>query len=493
MHPTPDTVVPLEAPLPDCRHHRAERAGWRCTACASTLCPGCAVGRRAQTVLLVACAHCGGAAEPLLTHRARVPLARRLRPAWRYVFSSSGLQVLAGVSLVLTVLGWLTDMTILFLKPVAIVMYGSVLWATFYKLARESARGERELSPPDFHHFIEDGIVPGLRGIATFALPWLPAFVYATVQYPLLLEVFEGTTIHAAKLADVASTALWDPVMWGLLLLALAWLPAVLLLAAAGQSIDALLNIGGTVRRMRTLGRDYVLLCGVLAVLGGAQLLAQGLATGLRALDVFLVSRLLAEVLTLIIPFTAAHVLGLVLLTRGDALGHGLEHEYLEPVLGDTPPKLQAAPLHDDAPFSAGSGGASFVEVQTPAQRAVNEALTALGAAVEARDLPLAMSLYASLRQQPRVRVPPEHHLFIGQAAAVEGDFPLAVHALESAADVAPEDPIAPRALVILARVLGERMQDAPRAEEVYRYVLHRYPDTAAARYARERVTTSSD
>ncbi|AKQ67550.1 hypothetical protein A176_004462 [Myxococcus hansupus] len=493
MHPTPSNVVPLESTLPSCQHHRSAHAGWRCTACEATLCPRCVVGRRAQTVLLVACAHCGDAAEPLLTHRARVPLTQRLRPAWRYVFSASGLQVLAGVSLTLTVLGWLTDMTILFLKPVSLVIYGSVFWATFYKLARESARGERELSPPDFHHFIEDGVVPGLRGVATFALPWIPAFIYATLRYPLLLEVFEGTTIHAARLARFASMALLDPLMWGLILLALVWLPAVLLLTAAGHSIDSLLNLPGTVRRMRRLGRDYVLFGAVLGALGGAHLLALGLATGLRWMDVFLVSRLLSEGLTLIVPFTAAHVLGLVLHTRGDALGHGLDHEYLEPVLGDTPPEQQAAPLHEDAPFSSASEGVSFVEVQTPMQRAASDALAALGAAVEARDLPLAMSLYAALRQQPQVRVPPAHHLFIGQAAAVEGNFPLAVHALESAADVAPEDPTAPRALVILARVLGERMQDAPRAEEVYRYVLHRYPDTAAARYARERVTTSSD
>ncbi|WP_426750816.1 hypothetical protein [Myxococcus sp. Y35] len=493
MSPQPNNVVPLDTPLLSCRNHRSARAGWRCTACEAPLCPDCVVGRRAQTVELVSCRQCGDVAEPLLTHRRRVPLAQRMKSAWRYVFSTSGLQVLVAVSIPLMVLGWLTEMTIIFLKPITLLMYWSVFWATFYKLARESARGEMELSTPDYSNYIQDGIVPGLMGMVTFALVWLPALVYATLVRPLLLEASEGKPFYSALLGPFSEFPVTDPVLWGLVLLALAWLPVVLLLTAAGSPVSTLVNVRAAMRLVRKLGRDYAVLVGGLAVLGVVHLLAHGLADALLWMDVLLVSRLLAEAVTLVVPFTTAHVLGLVLYTRGDALGYGLDREYLEPVLGATPPKHQASPLREDALFPNAGEAAPFVEVETPTQKAANDALAALAAAVDARDVPLAMSLYATLRQQPHVRVPPAHHLFVGQAAATEGNFPLAVQALESAADVAPEDPIAPRALVLLARVLGERMQDIPRAEEVYRYVLHRYPDTAAARFARERVAPTSD
>ncbi|MFY2562011.1 tetratricopeptide repeat protein, partial [Corallococcus terminator] len=157
-------------------------------------------------------------------------------------------------------------------------------------------------------------------------------------------------------------------------------------------------------------------------------------------------------------------------------------------------------PLRDAPSLHAMRGlTASGVEAASPpgetgaARTDPTEQLSALASAVGGRDVPRALELYAELEQLPSSRVPAEHHLFIGQAAAVEGNFPLAVTALERAADVAPDSPTAPRALVMLARVLGERMNEPARAEEVYRYVLHRYPDTSAARYAGERTRPTSD
>ncbi|MFP2931737.1 tetratricopeptide repeat protein [Pyxidicoccus sp. 3LG] len=150
--------------------------------------------------------------------------------------------------------------------------------------------------------------------------------------------------------------------------------------------------------------------------------------------------------------------------------------------------------MKDEAPLPEATGGLEALVAEEGARKqSESEGLTALGSAVDARDVPQALALYATLSGVPKASVPPAHHLFVGQAAAVEGNFPLAVQALEAAADVAPDDATAPRALVLLARVLGERMQDVARAEEIYRYVLHRYPDSSAARFARERVPPSAD
>ncbi|MCP3141279.1 B-box zinc finger protein [Pyxidicoccus xibeiensis] len=484
-----DVLAPSSSP-PRCKKHPEAPAGWRCQDCDSALCPDCAVGRRAQTVELVGCGLCGGGALPLLGHRSRVPLASRLTRAWRYVFTASGLQVLMAVSLSLALLGWMLEMTVVFLKVLPLAMYGSMFWGTFFTLVRDTSRGHTELETPEFTDFFRDAVLPGFRGLSAVLVVWLPAGLYGVFARPgggaFNLEALAGFTEGGF------STAVWaDPVFWVLVLLGVVWLPMALLLTAAGHPITSVLNVVGVVQRARLLGRDYLLTSGVLVGLAGLHLAAHGLASGVRWLNVVLLSRVLAEGLTLVVPFTAAHVLGLLLYVRGDALGYGVARDYLEPVLGETKPRRAAPPMSGAAPLP--EDGAAPVVVENATQKAASEGLAALATAVDARDVPQAMALYSTLRAIPKVRVPPAHHLFIGQAAAVEGNFPLAVQALESAADVAPDDPTAPRALVLLARVLGERMQDAARAEEVYRYVLHRYPDSSAARFARERVTPSSD
>ncbi|MFP2961086.1 hypothetical protein ACLEPN_25565 [Myxococcus sp. 1LA] len=488
MSPTSPNIIPAEAPLPRCTRHRNAVAGWRCARCDELRCPDCVVGRRAHTVELIACEQCGDVAQPLFTPRSRVPLAQRLKSAWRYVFSRSGLQFLGAASLFLAVFRWLMEIAISLSALIPLTIYAGVFWGTFFSLAQASARGETTLHAPDFRDYFHDAILPGLRGVVTFVLVWTPALLYVLVLRPL---VEEGSSALGAwvRSEDTPGLLSVDPVLVALLLLGAVWLPAALLITASRQPLFTLFNLPATFRIIRRLGRDYTRLAGALMLLGVLHLVTHLVAMMLRVLDIFLISRVLAEAVTLVIPFTAAHALGLLLYTRGDALGYGVEEDYLVPVLGDTGPTREAPPIRENAPFTRAEAMGTALEARTPE----HDTMAALAAAVQARDVPLAMSLYATVRQQPRLRVPPEHHLFVGQAAAMEGNYPLAVAALESAADVAPDEPTAPKALVLLARVLGERMHDASRAEEVYRYVLHRYPDTAAARFASERIAPTSD
>jgi TolA-binding protein len=124
----------------------------------------------------------------------------------------------------------------------------------------------------------------------------------------------------------------------------------------------------------------------------------------------------------------------------------------------------------------------------TPEAPAPAEQVQALARAVEKRDVSLALALYQMLDGVPPSAIAPAVHLFVGQASATEGQYELAVRALESAADVAPEDPLASRALVLLARVFGERMRDEARAQGLYQYIVDRYPDTDASRFAQTRL-----
>ncbi|WP_163996845.1 B-box zinc finger protein [Pyxidicoccus caerfyrddinensis] len=492
MNALPPDAVDADSPQPFCQQHPRAPAGWRCQTCEAALCPDCAVGRRAQTVELVACGLCGGGAQPILAHRGREPLARRLTRAWRYVFTASGLQVLTAVSLVLAALGFLLETTAPFLKVLPLALYGSMFWATFFILVRRSSLGDTELETPEFTDFFNDAIIPGIRGLTAFAAVWMPAIVYTAFLRPGHTGWYGLGFILTGD--NVPPELLRDPVLWGLLLLGVVWQPQALLVTAAGMPPTAIYNVPAVLRMVRALGRDYLLTVGALVLLGVVHLGAHGIAHALRWLDLVFISRVLAEAVTLVAPFTAAHVLGLLLFVRGDSLGYGVARDYWVPILGDTGPRLVAPPLREDAPLpTLPDGVESFTEVKDAARQTMSDGLSALASAVEARDVPQAMALYTTLRVQSEVRVPPAHHLFVGQAAAVEGNFPLAVAALESAADVAPDDPTAPRALVLLARVLGERMRETARAEEVYRYVLHRYPDSSAARFARERVPPSSD
>ncbi|NVJ25891.1 MULTISPECIES: B-box zinc finger protein [Myxococcus] len=475
-----------------CQRHPKALAGWRCNTCGAALCPECAVGRRVQTVELEACGLCGGDARTLSIHRGVVPLSHRLKKAWRYPFSAAGLQLLIALGLFLTVVSWLTEMSFLMMRAPLIALYGGLFWATFFGLVRESARGDTSLDIPDFNDVFRDAIIPGLRGLMVFVLASLPALAYGYLAH-------RGAS---AKLDAFAWFLQWqlppgllsDPVFWGLLLVGGLWLPMGLLLAATGQPPWRMLDPRLVLGLARGLGSDYLLTTATLAVLVLLQGVAHAVAGGLRALEWLVISRFLSECVTLVVPFLAAHVLGLLLYVRGDQVGYGDARDYLEPVLGSTRPLRDAPSLHAMGGLTEGRAEPGSPPEEAPATRVdATEQLSALATAVGARDVPRALELYAALEQLPSSRVPSEHHLFIGQAAAVEGNFPLAVTALERAADVAPDSPTAPRALVMLARVLGERMNDTARAEEVYRYVLHRYPDTSAARYAGERTRLTSD
>ena len=84
--------------------------------------------------------------------------------------------------------------------------------------------------------------------------------------------------------------------------------------------------------------------------------------------------------------------------------------------------------------------------------------------------------------------LPAASHVAVGQKAAAVGDYPLAVRALKQVAQLTPEDPLAPRACVILARLYGERLGDEASALKLYRHVAGRYPGTDAARFAQSRL-----
>ncbi|MHA7632478.1 tetratricopeptide repeat protein [Corallococcus sp. M7] len=466
----------LPAP-PSCAGHPDAAAGWRCEHCEALLCPACVETRRMGTVEYTVCVRCEGTANVLLRHRSQRALRTRLLDALRFPFTVPGLQTLLAVSLMLAVLRVLgMGIRILVVLPLALGL--GIFWSTFFALVRGAARGDADPEGPGFTSILQDNLVPGLRGLGVTVGVLAPALARA---WHLLPSASGYETVGRVMVPQQAlgQPVVWeDPLFWGLAGLGFLWMPWALLLATTSHSVFAALNPLRTLKCLGTVGRDAGLVTGVFVLLALAHVGMHEAAGWASSLPVPFVSTWLAEALTCLVPFAAANLLGLVLYVHGDALGYLPARDFLEATLGDTAPQRVPVALRESP----------LPEAPAPDAAGVEARVAELGAAVEARDVAKALALYGALHVLPRLKILPSHHLFIGQAAAVEGDFPLSVKALETAADTAPDDPTAPRALVLLARVQGEKMGNTVRAEEIYRYIVHRYPDTDAARFAHARL-----
>jgi hypothetical protein len=446
-----------------------------------------------QTVDLLFCRECGGQAEPLVLHRSeQASFADRLGQVWRYPFTKQGLMVAAGLGAALAIAGFITQVSLIVARLAPAAISAGIFWGAFFSLMRSTLRGESEVPIPDYSDVFADWLVPALRGVVASSVVWLPLPLYLALtggwdvsQYldALLSDPMFYMTgrFHSIPGEQLLS----DPLAWLLALTGLAWLPMTLMMAMTGAGLLEILNPLKGLHRILRLGRDYAVALGALLTLGLVYFVVHLVSSSLREIPFeIILSRWLAQVLECLVFFVMARVLGLLLYTRGDAIGYGAPSDYVIPVLpADAAPRtsLRVEP----APLAA--------QTPTPAEAAAPEArLRELDAAVRARDIPQALALYTALSFLPKATIPPAVHLFVGQASAAQGDNALAVRALESAADSAPEDPLAPRALVLLARVLGERMQEQTRAEDVYRYIVDRYPDTEASRFAQGRLPPTS-
>jgi hypothetical protein len=447
-----------------------------------------------QTVDLLVCRACGGQAQPLIVHRSeQASFAHRLGQVWSYPFTPHGLTLVAGLGALLTFFGFMTNVSFVLMRVFPALLAAGAFWSTIFAIVRSSARGETDVPLPEFSDFFLDWFVPVLRGLLATSPVWLTLLLYfvfaggwdiSRYMERLLNDPMFYTTgrLHSVP----GETLLDDPIAWLLGLAGLAYLPMALMLAAAGIDLLDLFNPVKAVRAMRRLGRDYAVALGALLTLGLVFLVVRVFTSGLRAANILVLSSWLSASLECLVAFVMARVLGLLLYTRGDVLGYGDPGDYLTPLLDAAPSTSLRA--QDALP----SEPRATAEESTPgAPASAGPQLQELARAVQARDVLEALSLYAAL-DLPKTAIAPELHLFVGQAAATYEDYALAVRALESAADVAPDDPIAPRALVLLARVLGERMQEPARARDVYLYIVDRYPDTEASRFARARLQPTS-
>jgi hypothetical protein len=422
--------------------------------------------------------------EPITIHRAeRRPFPARIPETLWWPLGRSGILSILGLGAVLWLLrkGGLPGL----------VLGAGVWWGFVFNVIRLGASGEDELGPPDFSDVFSDVVSPAIRGVVATAVIWVPAVAYL------------ATAVLAA--GATPGEALRDPVVWLLAGLGVAYGPAAILVAAAGGSFLSLFNPLVGVAVIVRLGRDYWLA----AVSVGALLLADlavevVVQLAAAALRVPFVSAWLAESAGCFLPIVAARILGVLLHVRGDALGYGVSASYLEPALGpgavprgaepvlatETAPDepVRAIDLGEPAPAPAPAPRApaatAAARIAAAAAAAPAEPAGAIGAALAANDRPRAAALFAAYRG-PDAALPARTLFEVARAAADAGQHALSARALH-AAGTGADAAVAPNALLVLARVYERRLARPAEAQQVLSYLVARWPDSDAARSARE-------
>jgi hypothetical protein len=424
------------------------------------------------------CCRCGERPVPLRLHRSQRSYASRLADSWRFLTKPSTWLSLVALALFTTVIVW-------FGRGLGALIASGATWAYLFYVFMCAARGV-EMDVPDFSS-ISDITTPLVRGVVSSLFLWVPAVLYL---------VF----VRGWGPEDSLGEVLTDP---GFLLI-LGWClfygPIAFMVAATNTSFLTLLNPVAMVGWAFKLGADYFI---ALAAMVGCLVLdwVVGLIENpLRATEVPILSGVVPQTLSMMMPFLMAHMLGLLLYVRGDRVGYGMEEDYYEAVMpgavpeGQVPTRIKGKVVSspERAPVPRAVEPVAAAPVESAPMAAVVDSLRAVADAITARDVAGAVSGYRELASSQLTSLQPDQHLFVGRAAASGGDFSLAAKAFEKAADVAPNAATAPQALVLLARLCAERMQDPERAQSVYRYIVHRYPNTDASRFAAQRLAPSA-
>lgn len=431
--------------------------------------------------VLTICALCGELANPLLVRRGGEHSFFTLAgQALLFPLQGMGLVGLLSLSLTLAVGLWLGFLGLA-------VCVGLVL-AALFGVARSAGRGGDQLELTDFTNLGSDVVWPLVRFAAATAPAW-------------------GCLVVALQTGRPA-------LVWLGAALALVWCPTAFVGAAAGAPLITLLNplaVWGAISRIGSdVPRLAVALAG-LCVLG----LMLGLMGALASLlPVPLVSTLVAAACWVYPPYVAARMSGLVLLLHPEPFGwhdSTMQHALLDVgPRGVPPPTAEQRRAHvepielpepEPAPLDAGQtlvarfGGAPEDEPEPaplPA-RAAAMAQLELGSlsshvcalieeAIAGADQAGALEAFRAAAPADTEALDGEQLLWLGRAAITAGELETAVRALEAAA--ARRAPSAATAMVLRARLLGERLGRPEEAAALMQQVVTEFAGTKPADFA---------
>ena len=394
------------------------------------------------------------------------------------------------ISAVMAIMLFLRKWTFFGLKGFCSALAWGSFWAYVFKAIRTSALGDDEVHTPDFSDFFNDLVVPAIRGTAGTALSWLPSLLY--LLYVKDLTLFE--------LLDFKSFD--DPVLWSVFAVSLIYVPMALLVGATGGGVLRMLNPILVVAYILRMGVDYWIAWLAIGVLTGVYLVLNLVSALLAQLPIPFLAPWLARFLVTYPPFAMANVLGLLLYVRGDRVDYGLPEEYQMEILPGAQPRGQlpvaaqpveaAAPQRSYAPISLEDDQPASAVPKAPINAETTPA-EAIRAAVEKGDWAKATDLFAAAADLKPDCLAPNCYFGLAQEAAKRGNYRLAVRALQALMKSAPDDAVAPRACLLLARIYSERLSDRPTAERVFRHLLQRYPNSSAAQVAQNYLARATE
>ena len=306
-----------------CTLHSNARAAWRCNRCQSHLCPKCAAPDERHGAKLVRCVQCGGMAEPLMVRKEIKPFWAMFPTFFKNMFSVGGLLQLFGLGALLGFLGWLGTFPLFGILSLFIYLG---LYATYYFLvvskATEGEEGLPELE--DFGGFGEI-LVTAFRFIMSIAILWAPAVLYLW-----------NSSVSYHEPTDIIT----DPFLVIILLLSFLYVPGAIITTAVSQSLVAILNPVNVMRIALSIPGDYIVASVVWGVINVLQVLFKmALNATLGKVAIPLLIPWIYQVLTLILPFASAFVLGWVIHQNGEKFGLLGPSDLMEPELPNATPQ----------------------------------------------------------------------------------------------------------------------------------------------------------
>lgn len=416
---------------------------------------------------LVSCSRCGESAQPLTARRAEIAsFAERIPRALGAAFTRDGLATLLGAGVVI----WLLR----HLGCLGVVFSVCVFFGLFFATLSNASRGESGIATPELSELFHDVIRPGLLGLMALLIVIGPALAWIVYRPGGWEASWSG-----------------DPVLWGLAVVSVLYVPMACIHAGLGGSVLGMLNplaiVGGALR----LGRDYAIAVGATGLLLVAAFLLTFLSAFLGSVPVL--SGVLGTCLQLIGPMLMARTLGALMYVRGDDLGLGPQSDYQELLLPGATPRgsAPAAQAPGQPPTTAAPSArpprpeAIELEPEAPAPVAPPpaSAVEQLVEEVNRGDLPAAARLFSTL-QTPQA-VPAATLYALARSAAANEQYTLAAQAL-NVAGRSSDPEIAPNALLVLARILENRLQRPTDARAVLDHLVARYPGTPAAAQGRQ-------
>lgn len=302
-----------------CAVHPTRMAGWQCQACQRSLCPGCVVEVQVHPTSYLQCGGCGGAVDVLTEPGAGVSFPGALRATWRLPVGIPGLFLLSALSACAAELDTLGGTA----RTAALLCWSAGAWLLGVPIALATAEGGETLR----------SVQVGWPRFARLVL-WATLLTGPAVLVP-------RTGLAGAALVAAAALALVP----------------LLLRLFAGQPRP--LSPVGAVRTLEALGSDGLL---AVACVAGLWLFARMVAalSETPPEEVPLLWREALAGLGAFCLFLVPRILGLLLHTRGEALGYPFQARGQVPVLAGaraettvpwTPPPPPPRPVREAIPL----------------------------------------------------------------------------------------------------------------------------------------------